>query len=77
MSRFKSLSMLGAAALFAALIPVAAFAQSGTATVQPQVINDSQLKALSTTIGGASVLPTTRTIPHWWGSTLDPHNGIT
>jgi hypothetical protein len=47
-------------------------AQSG-----PQVIDDSQLKALSTTIGGASVLPTTRTVPHWFGSTLDPHDGIT
>jgi hypothetical protein len=28
-------------------------------------------------LGGAQVLPTTRTIPHWWGSTLNPHNGIT
>jgi hypothetical protein len=44
---------------------------------EPQVIDDSQLQALTTTIGGASVLPTTRTVPHWWGSTLDPHNGIT
>src|SRR5258708_10728697 len=44
---------------------------------QPQVVDDSQLKALSTTIGGATVLPTTRTVPHWFGSTLDPHNGIT
>jgi len=43
----------------------------------PQVIDDSQLKALSTTIGGATVLPTTRTVPHWFGSTLDPNNGIT
>ena len=43
----------------------------------PQVIDDSQLQALTTTTGGASVLPTTRTIPHWWGSTLDPHNAIT
>jgi hypothetical protein len=49
-----------------------AFAQS-----QPQAIADSQLKALSTTIGGAQPLPTTRTIPHWFGSTLDPNNGIT
>jgi hypothetical protein len=23
------------------------------------------------------VTPTTRTIPHWWGSTLDPNNGVT
>jgi hypothetical protein len=44
---------------------------------EPQLIDDSQLQALTTTVGGASVLPTTRTIPHWWGSTRDPHNGIT
>jgi hypothetical protein len=42
-----------------------------------QVINDSQLQAMSTTIGGADVLPTTRTVAHWWGSTLDPNNGVT
>jgi hypothetical protein len=41
------------------------------------VIDDSQLKAFSTTIGGASVLSTTRTVQHWFGSTLDPHNGVT
>jgi hypothetical protein len=41
------------------------------------VINDSQLQALTTTIGGANVLPTTRTVAHWWGSTLDPNNGVT
>src|SRR5215469_11441347 len=44
---------------------------------QPQVIDDSQLHALSATIGGASVLPTTRTVRHWFGSTLDPHDGVT
>lgn len=43
----------------------------------PRIIDDSQLQAVTTTIGGASVLPTTRTIPHWWGSTLDPHDGTT
>jgi hypothetical protein len=52
------------------LLPLSALAQKPT-------IDDSQLKALTTTIGGANVLPTTRTIPHWWGSTLDPHNGVT
>lgn len=44
---------------------------------EPQVIDDSLLHALTTTVGGASVLPTTRTVPHWWGSTLDPNDGIT
>ena len=54
--------------------------QSATAVTpasEPQVIDDSLLHASTTTVGGASVLPTTRTIAHWWGSTFDPSNGIT
>jgi hypothetical protein len=42
-----------------------------------QTIDDSQLKALFSTLDGADVLPTTRTVAHWWGSTLDPNNGVT
>jgi hypothetical protein len=49
----------------------------GVPTVTPVVLKDSSLKAKTTTVGGASVLSTTRTIPHWFGSTLDPHNGVT
>ncbi|MGZ4389085.1 MAG: hypothetical protein ACXVZL_06865 [Gaiellaceae bacterium] len=41
------------------------------------MIDDSALQALTTTEGGAGVLPTTRTIPHWFGQTTDPHNGVT
>jgi hypothetical protein len=41
------------------------------------VLDDANMRAMTTTIGGASVLPTTRTVAHWWGSTLDPNNGIT
>ena len=42
------------------------------------IINDDSLNAMSTTIGGGvDVLPTTRTIPHWWGSTVNPVDGIT
>src|SRR6201994_687727 len=47
------------------------------AQTQPQVIDDSQMKALTTTIGGANPLPTTRTVQHWFGSTLNPNNGVT
>jgi hypothetical protein len=43
----------------------------------PPVISYDQMQALSTTIGGARVQPTTRTVPHWFGSTLDPNNGVT
>jgi hypothetical protein len=52
-------------------------AQIAVAQSQPQVLDDSTMHARSTVIGGASVLPTTRTVPHWFGSTLDPHDGIT
>lgn len=50
----------------------AAAAQGGI-----QTIDDSQLQARFITLGGADVLPTTRTVTHWWGSTLDPNNGVT
>lgn len=52
-------------------------AEIAAAQAVPQQIDDSQLNALSTTIGGASPLPTTRTVQHWFGLTLDPHNGVT
>ena len=41
------------------------------------VIDDAKLKALTSTIGGASPLPTTRTVQHWFGQTVDPHNSVT
>jgi hypothetical protein len=50
----------------------------GTSTAaKPQLISDASLKALTTTMGGAQALPTTRTVAHWWGSTTDPNNGVT
>ena len=69
----KSLLLVGA------LAPFLLFGLAGIAAAQtqPQVIDDSQLHAFSTAIGGASVLSTTRTVQHWFGSTLDPHNGVT
>jgi hypothetical protein len=71
LARILALVVLGTGTI--TIVPTAS-AQNAN---EPQLIDDSQLQALSTTVGGASVLPTTRTIPHWWGSTLDPHNGIT
>jgi hypothetical protein len=50
---------------------------SGTPSVTPTPLDDSQLKAEDTTTGGADVLPTTRTVTHWHGSTTDPNNGVT
>src|SRR5689334_974952 len=54
-----------------------ASAGRGTPTVPPQVLDDAEVHILSDTVGGADVLPTTRTVPHWFGSTLNPHNGVT
>jgi hypothetical protein len=71
--RFPVVAMAAAAvALVAASVSAAAGSSSAI-----QVIDDSTLKAMSTTLGGASVLPTTRTVQHWFGTTADPHNGVT
>src|SRR5262249_34931555 len=50
---------------------------SSAPATQRQVISYDQMKAMTTTIDGAQVLPTTRTVQHWFGSTLDPNNGVT
>lgn len=67
----------GLLVLIAGVTTSSASAATGTATVQPQQISDAQLHALTTVFGGAKVLSTTKTVQHWWGSTLDPSNGIT
>jgi len=70
-------------ARFAALVAIAvvvvwsASTRVGGAAIEPQLIGDDSLKVITATVGGADVLPTTRTVAHWWGSTLDPHNSIT
>jgi hypothetical protein len=69
--------LLGFVAVIVAVVTSGASASTGTPSIEPQLIQDSQMKALTTTEGGADVLPTTRTVTHWWGSTLDPHNGVT
>ena len=62
-------TLIGAAALSAMLPP--------GLRADPPVIDDEQMQALTTTIGGAQVIQTTRTVIHWFGSTLDPNNGVT
>jgi hypothetical protein len=62
-------TLMGVAAVSAVLAP--------GLRADPPVIGDDQMQALTTTIGGAPVLQTTRTVMHWFGSTLDPNDGIT
>jgi hypothetical protein len=73
--RFGTLLTVVAASILLAAATPALAASPGSA--EPQLISDASLKAMYTTIGGAAVLPTTRTVAHWWGSTLDPSNGVT
>src|SRR5207247_1717909 len=68
-------TLVGAAGLSAFLaLPLTAI---GDPPPGPPVIDESAMQMLSTTVGGAQVLPTTRTVAHWFGSTLDPNDGIT
>jgi hypothetical protein len=57
-------------------LPLSSTASSASAAERP-LIRYGQMQVRTTTIDGAQVLPTTRTVPHWFGSTLDPHNGVT
>jgi hypothetical protein len=74
-----TLRRLGVLLAAGMLLTLAAFTPASAATTAPgiQVISDDSLQALTATQGGAQVLPTSRTVPHWWGSTLDPSNGVT
>jgi len=70
--RFPVVAMAAAAV---ALVAASVSAAAGSSSIQ--VISDSQLQAMTSTIGGATPLATDRTVAHWSGSTLDPHNGVT
>jgi hypothetical protein len=81
MNRFRLFALLGVSAA-CLLCAAPAFANStgvsGTPTVTPKPIGASQFDPTTTTVGGGvSVLPTTRTLTHWWGSTTNPQNGVT
>src|SRR6185369_249239 len=70
-------ALAGSAAIVIASQSVHARGAATPAAGEPQLIDDASLKAKSVTMGGADVLPTTRTIAHWWGSSVDPNTGIT
>src|SRR5437016_2394730 len=72
----RKISVLVAIGLVLGLVG-AAPAAAATPQGKALPISDANLKALTSTMGGAQALPTSRTVAHWWGSTLDPHNGVT
>ena len=78
MTHKRSAVLLGLSILAGICSSTAAFARApSTVPSTVPVMPDSSMQALTTTLGGVTVLPTTRTVAHWWGSTLDPDNGVT
>ena len=76
--RYRKLCVLLGLAVVAIAVVGTASAASGRSNSSIPVIADSQLQANFTEIGGGSQpLPTDRTIPHWFGTSVDPNNGIT
>ena len=75
MSRsLRALAALSVATAVAPLVPLALNAQAPNTI---PTIDDATLQPKTITIGGAPVLPTTRTVAHWWSSAVDPNNGVT
>jgi hypothetical protein len=79
--RNKILIAVAAAAVAAAAAFIAA---TGTAsagstppTAEPQILGDSSMHPSTTTIGGADVLPTTRTVAHFFATAANPSDGVT
>ena len=75
--RYRKLGpLMGLLLWLTAALTMAGSAAGGTSTA-PAVINDSQLQALTATVGGAKPLSTTKTLQHWFGTALNPHDGVT
>jgi hypothetical protein len=76
--RYRTLGLLLGLALVGVAVVGTASAASSKSSSSIPVIQDSQLQALYTTVGGgAPVLPTQKTVQHWWGSSLNPSDGVT
>jgi hypothetical protein len=76
----KKAVFLGAKVLaMASLLATAVVVYTGGthAAPGPLPIDDATLRAMTTTLGGARPLPTTRTLTHWFGQTTNPHDGVT
>jgi hypothetical protein len=58
-------------------LPFLASTASWGTTPAPVAVPDSAIHASTITVGGAKVLPTTTTVAHWFGTALNPDNGVT
>jgi hypothetical protein len=76
MTRLIARRMTMLAGVTLALPFLVSTASAGT-TPAPLTVPDSAIHASTITVGGAKVLPTTRTVAHWFGTALNPDNGVT
>jgi hypothetical protein len=70
------IATLGAAVGVLTVVPLLTTV-TASASAGPIQMPDSALSPSTTTVGGASVLPTTRTVAHWFGTATNPANGVT
>lgn len=70
----RRLTVLAGVAL---ALPFLGPAASAGTPPAPSAVPDSAIHASTITVGGAKVLPTTRTVAHWFGTALNPDNGVT
>lgn len=76
MRRLIARNLAALAGVTIALPFLASTASAGTSP-PPIQASDSAIKPMTTTMGGASVLPTTRTVAHWHGTATNPVDGVT
>jgi hypothetical protein len=76
MTRHIARRLTVAAGVTIALPFLVSTASAGT-TPAPLTVPDSAINASTITVGGASPLSTTRTVAHWFGTALNPGNGVT
>ena len=74
-NRSDRLSVAALLAVAGALVGASVSASSTPSAIP--IIDDSTLQAMTTTVGGASALNTTSTVQHWFGTSLNPNNGVT
>ena len=69
----------GAVVAAAGLIIATGTASAGStpAAAEPQIVDDSSMHPSTTTVGGADVLPTTRTVAHFYSTATNPSDGVT
>jgi hypothetical protein len=76
MTRHIARKLTVAAGVAIALPFLVSTASAGT-TPAPLAVPDSAIHASTITIGGAKPQPTTKTVAHWFGTALNPDNGVT